>query len=201
MLVMQRFGSELWFEPDLSWTGPWSSSMFRVYISPVQHSAFLECVDYQLVVNYWCTYQHHSVAYPTLSRMARDYLAIQGSATPSEQAFSSGSITDQSQHNQLTPDIFISKSQCSVQLWTELHSVTRPQLGLPCAELPSATAPSTTEHTVPQHYLVNKLKQFMLSTLLTANDRDWTWGFTNVSNNFNTYLPLHHSIFVFYPSQ
>ncbi|KAG1824775.1 uncharacterized protein BJ212DRAFT_1234139, partial [Suillus subaureus] len=35
-----------------------------------------------------------------------DYLAIQGSATPSEWAFSSGSITDQSQHNQLTPDIF-----------------------------------------------------------------------------------------------
>jgi hypothetical protein len=38
--------------------------------------------------------------------MARDYLAIQGSATPSERAFSSGSITDQSRHNRLTPDVF-----------------------------------------------------------------------------------------------
>ena len=46
------------------------------------------------------------MAYPTLSRMARDYLAIQGSATPSERAFSSGGITDQSRRNRLTPDIF-----------------------------------------------------------------------------------------------
>lgn len=38
--------------------------------------------------------------------MARDYLAIQGSATPLERAFSSGSITDQSRRNRLTPDIF-----------------------------------------------------------------------------------------------
>jgi len=70
------------------------------------------------------------------------------------------------------PMDYISKSQCSVQLCTELHSVTRPQLGPLCAEPLSATAPSTTELTVPQHYLVNKLKQFMLSTLLIANNRD-----------------------------
>ncbi|KAG2151254.1 uncharacterized protein EDB93DRAFT_1276353 [Suillus bovinus] len=38
--------------------------------------------------------------------MARDFLVIQGSATPSEQAFSSSSITDQSRRNWLTPDIF-----------------------------------------------------------------------------------------------
>jgi len=38
--------------------------------------------------------------------MARDYLAIQGSTMPSEWAFSSGGIMDQSQCNQLTPDIF-----------------------------------------------------------------------------------------------
>jgi len=38
--------------------------------------------------------------------MARDYLAIQGSATPSERAFSSGGITDQSRRNRLTPEIF-----------------------------------------------------------------------------------------------
>jgi len=40
-----------------------------------------------------CTQQHQAVEYPTLSRMAWDYLAIQGSATPSERAFSGGGIT------------------------------------------------------------------------------------------------------------
>ncbi|KAG2351849.1 ribonuclease H-like domain-containing protein [Suillus spraguei] len=35
-----------------------------------------------------------------------DYLAIQGSSTPSEQAFSSSGITDHSQRNQLTPNVF-----------------------------------------------------------------------------------------------
>ena len=38
--------------------------------------------------------------------MARDYLAVQGSAIPSERAFSSGGITDQSRRNRLTPEIF-----------------------------------------------------------------------------------------------
>jgi len=38
--------------------------------------------------------------------MARDYLAVQGSTTPSERAFSSGGITDQSRRNRLTPEIF-----------------------------------------------------------------------------------------------
>jgi hypothetical protein len=44
--------------------------------------------------------------YPTLKRMAQDYLAIQGSATPSERAFSSGGITGCSQRNKLQPNIF-----------------------------------------------------------------------------------------------
>jgi len=38
--------------------------------------------------------------------MARDYLPIQGSATPSEHLFSNASLTDLKQHNQLTPDTF-----------------------------------------------------------------------------------------------
>jgi len=44
--------------------------------------------------------------YPILSRMARDYLAIQGSATPSERAFSNASLTDGKQRNRLVPDMF-----------------------------------------------------------------------------------------------
>ena len=52
------------------------------------------------------TLQHHSVQYPTLSKMARDYLVIQGSATPSERAFSSGNITGTAKRNCLKPEAF-----------------------------------------------------------------------------------------------
>ena len=38
--------------------------------------------------------------------MARDYLAIQGSATPSERAFSGGGITGSSTRNSLSPSCF-----------------------------------------------------------------------------------------------
>jgi hypothetical protein len=38
--------------------------------------------------------------------MARDYLAIQGSATPSERAFSSGGITGTAKRNRLTTEAF-----------------------------------------------------------------------------------------------
>jgi hypothetical protein len=44
--------------------------------------------------------------YPTLKRIARDYLLIQGSATPSEHAFSSGGITGCLRRNSLLPEIF-----------------------------------------------------------------------------------------------
>jgi hypothetical protein len=38
--------------------------------------------------------------------MARDYLPIQGSSTPSERAFSNASLTDSKHRNQLAPDTF-----------------------------------------------------------------------------------------------
>jgi hypothetical protein len=38
--------------------------------------------------------------------MARDYLAIQGSATPSERAFSSGGITGTARRSRLSTDTF-----------------------------------------------------------------------------------------------
>ena len=50
--------------------------------------------------------QQCSCQYPTLSRMACDYLAIPGSATPSERAFSSGGLTGTSRHNRITPGMF-----------------------------------------------------------------------------------------------
>lgn len=51
--------------------------------------------------------QLHSLQYPTLSRIARDYLPIQGSAVPSERAFSSGGITSSTlRRNLLAPSTF-----------------------------------------------------------------------------------------------
>jgi len=50
--------------------------------------------------------QKHSTQYPVLARMARDYLAIQGSATLSERTFSNASLTDTKQRNRLLPDTF-----------------------------------------------------------------------------------------------
>ena len=50
--------------------------------------------------------QHHAIQYWTLSCVAHDYLAIQGSAVPSEHAFSSGGLTTVACCNQLTGDIF-----------------------------------------------------------------------------------------------
>ena len=38
--------------------------------------------------------------------MARDYLAIQGSATPSERAFSSGGLTGTKSRNRLNGEVF-----------------------------------------------------------------------------------------------
>jgi hypothetical protein len=48
----------------------------------------------------------HQAQYPTLSRMARDYLAVQGSAVPSERAFSSGALTSTRCRNRLTLELF-----------------------------------------------------------------------------------------------
>lgn len=52
------------------------------------------------------SFKHHVHEYPTLSRMARDYLAIQGSSTPSERAFSGGGITGTSNRNSLSVSSF-----------------------------------------------------------------------------------------------
>ena len=53
-----------------------------------------------------CWWGHQALRYPTLMRMACDYLAIQGSATLSECAFSSGRIMDTAHHNCLSPKLF-----------------------------------------------------------------------------------------------
>ena len=44
--------------------------------------------------------------YPTFSSMACDYLAIQGSGTPLERAFSSGGTTRTAKHNCLSAKAF-----------------------------------------------------------------------------------------------
>lgn len=50
--------------------------------------------------------QRHQTQFPTLARIARDYLAIQGSSVSSERAFSSGGLTDTKARNQLKPETF-----------------------------------------------------------------------------------------------
>ena len=50
--------------------------------------------------------QTHSTRYPILARIGWDYLSIQGSATPSECAFSNMSLTDSKQCNRLILEIF-----------------------------------------------------------------------------------------------
>jgi hypothetical protein len=44
--------------------------------------------------------------YPILAQIARDYLPIQGSATPSECAFSNAALTNNKQCNWLAPVMF-----------------------------------------------------------------------------------------------
>lgn len=46
----------------------------------------------------------HSMQYPTLARIAKDYLAIQGSAVSLERAFSSSGITTTARRNRLLPE-------------------------------------------------------------------------------------------------
>lgn len=47
--------------------------------------------------------QKHALGYPTLARVARDYLAIQGSVVKCERAFSSSGQTITDRRNSLHP--------------------------------------------------------------------------------------------------
>ena len=53
----------------------------------------------------------------TLSSMAHDYLAIQGSATPSEWAFLSGGTTGTAKHNHLNVKVFESPQLFKSAYW------------------------------------------------------------------------------------
>ncbi|KII87553.1 hypothetical protein PLICRDRAFT_63440, partial [Plicaturopsis crispa FD-325 SS-3] len=48
----------------------------------------------------------NSYRYPIMSRMARDYLAIQGSSVPCERAFSDAGLTDTKRRSRLLPSTF-----------------------------------------------------------------------------------------------
>ena len=49
------------------------------------------------------SFQKHALRYPTLARVARDFLAIQGSAVKCERAFSSSGQTITDRRNSLHP--------------------------------------------------------------------------------------------------
>jgi hypothetical protein len=55
------------------------------------------------VIVWW---RDHSVIYPTVSKMARDYLAIPASSTASERQFSSGRHIGTDFRNRLSPEMF-----------------------------------------------------------------------------------------------
>ncbi|KAF5356670.1 hypothetical protein D9757_013203 [Collybiopsis confluens] len=55
------------------------------------------------IITWW---GHNQFAYPVLSRLARDYLAIQGSAAAAERSFSSGGITDTARRGCLGDELF-----------------------------------------------------------------------------------------------
>ncbi|CAK5277161.1 unnamed protein product [Mycena citricolor] len=63
----------------------------------------LEDTEIHDIVAWWGLNMHR---FPTLARMARDYLAIQGSATASERAFSSRALTGTKHRNRLSPKLF-----------------------------------------------------------------------------------------------
>ena len=50
--------------------------------------------------------KHHQTQYPTLAKIARDYLVIQGSSVSSERAFSGSRLTDTKARNQLSQETF-----------------------------------------------------------------------------------------------
>lgn len=55
------------------------------------------------VIKWW---KDHSVVYPTLAKMARDFLAIPGSSTASERQFSSARHIGTDFRNRLSPTMF-----------------------------------------------------------------------------------------------
>ncbi|OJA09604.1 hypothetical protein AZE42_10263 [Rhizopogon vesiculosus] len=79
-------------------------------------SVFVNICGFNLIINFRVSatlrqrsrewWRHHSIQYPSISRIAKDYLAIQGSAVASERVFSSGGITGTTRRNSLLPQTF-----------------------------------------------------------------------------------------------
>jgi hypothetical protein len=86
---------------------------------------------------YFLSPQHHSIQYSILSKIARDYLAIQGSAVASERAFSSSGITATARRNCLLPETF-GALQLLKSAYRQGHisAVTQAELSAPRAHSP-----------------------------------------------------------------
>jgi hypothetical protein len=67
-------------------------------VRPIHHCLDQKCADIYL--------KHHQTQYPTLTKIAQDYLAIQGSSVSSEHTFSGGGLTDTKAQNQLSLETF-----------------------------------------------------------------------------------------------
>jgi hypothetical protein len=75
--------------------------------------------------------------YPTIARIAKDYLAIQGSAVPSERAFSSSALTAIAHRNCLLLNTF-GQLQLLKSAYHEGHIsvASEAKLVVPCAHSP-----------------------------------------------------------------
>jgi hypothetical protein len=72
-----------------------------------------------------------------MAKIAKDYLPIQGSAVPSERAFSSSGITATARRNALLPETF-GALQVLKSAYRQGHmsAVTQAELATPCAHSP-----------------------------------------------------------------
>lgn len=81
----------------------------RVVSDAMHHSPYQELDDYlaaplEDVTDLVAWWGQNSARYPTLARMAKDYLAVQGSSVASERAFSTAALTTTARRNCLLPE-------------------------------------------------------------------------------------------------
>jgi hypothetical protein len=76
------------------------------------------------LMNHSKSAQGHQDEFPTIFRMALDYLPIQASAVPCEQAFSSSAETDTNRRNCVSPNLMEVLQIIKYSIWNDLVDFT-----------------------------------------------------------------------------